>query len=176
MSGQTDTHAQVVPFFCFVASGLQRQQRVAQQGDRVLDATLVPVDVNKVSPSTSKANELLRQGGAMEKLRRVSESALQGVETEAALTPLHDVVQGQRVTDDSLHDINELFKEISKESKSPAPSALVDLEKVREHSPPPMLPQAHRRGKELSRGSAEDTLRELEALADEVDMAATPTT
>ena len=101
--------------------------RMSKEEDRNVDALLV--DADRASPS--KASELVRQsGGALEKLRRVSQTALQGVETEAALAPLHDVVQGQRATDDSLHNINDLFKEINKESKSAAPGPLADLEKV----------------------------------------------
>ncbi len=123
--------------------------------ERARDNTVAPVVA--ITSVGDKAVERLRQQGTVERLNRLSQAA-KDVETESALSSLDTVIASQRKQDDSLHDINSLLTEINKTSKDGGTDPLAALEK------------------EISKGPVHRQLREVEALIDEVDMAATPNT
>jgi hypothetical protein len=84
--------------------------------------------------------------------------AVRDLESAGELAVLDGVVQGQRATDDALHDVNQLFKEIHVAAKAPASGALDDLEQVSVRRSSLLLTSS---SKELSRAPMDAKLREV---------------
>ncbi len=152
---------------------------------KVLEAAarsaVAPTTVVQQPPAIAgKAIARLQTAGTMDKLNQMSRNSVRDAEAQAALSALEDVVDGQRANDDSLHEISSLLKEINTESKATAADPFAELDKVSAFSLVwlrlPRCRDRDRRCKELARGPVDRRLREVEALIDEVDMAATPNT
>jgi hypothetical protein len=107
--------------------------------------------------AVQRAVAKLTQGETGSSLSRLSSAAKQ-VEVEASLNELESEISGQRDKDDSLHAIDALFGDINTSAKSRGENPLDALEV------------------ELKKGPTHRQLREVEALIEEVDMAATPNT
>ncbi len=107
--------------------------------------------------AVQRAVAKLTQGETGLKLSRLSTAARE-VETESSLTVLENEIEAQRTVDDSRHSIDSLFGEINSAAKSKGDDPLAALEA------------------ELAKGPTDRRVREVEALIEEVDMAATPNT